>query len=656
MKKILLVLVGLLVGSAIAAPIRAVQLDLARQKETVPFVKEYMKRMSAAGYNTVVLYLEDRVKTASYPYPADAESYLPDEIREIVSAGTALGLDLVPVVSPLGHTERFLRHDALKKFGEQCEGRGRWGKTENPGCFCLTDPAARAWMETYIGEVVALFPGKNLHLGFDETWNLGYCTRCRPIFEKDGLGALYLRHVLWAHDLATRLGKRMWMWDDFFEYVPEQLEKVPRDVLMCCWNYDRNIERTGLRAHFGGRLRRDNLAIYERLGFECLVCPWFDYENVRTITEYAASRKAAGFFFTQWEMETDFHTIFYPRVLAGAALWNGAADLITGEWITKTLREVYPSLDADTLRLVEGLMFDQSKLKFTTVTVDSILNGVHENSKLRYWRTALARLQAQPSKPGCGNVPPDQFSEEAFIEDLTVRTEMAILCEETRNAARYLYLPDRTATQSESAKRELRRICDRWAVLVARRVAQWATWRPGIVSEKENKYRAHLPAVIDAALAKGDVAEASEWLFEIDLSMTDTHGCPQWTVEVRPKDGTGWTQIAAGTWKPKKGDHPYVAKLVPVTMKQTPVTLRLSCGGYGAGEACHVSLYNAKARLVPAKIISTSGEVRDAENLLVDDFRDCRLGLPDCANTFLHPEIADRKSAIELQLTPVSEQ
>ena len=90
--------------------VRAIQLDLARQKETVGFVKSYMRRARDAGFNTVFLYLEDRVKTPCYPHPDDADSYSVAEMREIADVGTELGLDLVPVVSPLGHTERFLAH------------------------------------------------------------------------------------------------------------------------------------------------------------------------------------------------------------------------------------------------------------------------------------------------------------------------------------------------------------------------------------------------------------------------------------------------------------------------------------------------------------------------------------------------------------------
>jgi len=636
-------------AGAFAGGIRAVQLDLARQKESPAFVTNYMSRVRAVGYNTIVLYLEDRVKTPSYPYSTDADSYSLEEMAGIVRYGMSIGLDVVPVISPLGHTERFLAHKELAKFGEQCEGVGRWGKTENPGCFCLENPEARAWMEKYIAEVVAVFPGRNLHLGFDETWNLGYCTRCRPLVEKEGLAALYMRSVHWAHGLAKKLGKRMWMWDDFFEYFdPKVLETVPRDILMCQWNYDRNIERTGPRSHFGGRLRRNILATYERLGFECLVCPWFDYENVRTFSEYAANHKTTGFFFTQWEMETDFHSIFFPRVLAAAELWSGRGSVVDGDWISRSLEACFPTIDAEARRMLEGLMFDQSKLKFTTVTKESILNGNHEDSKLRYWWTALEHLRRHPSHPGIGDVPADSFSEAAFLEDIVVRTEMAILCAEVQNVGRYLVLPDRTAKDSSAAKDRLLGIRTRWRELVTRRESQWGVWRPGIRSKKELAYRDHLQKLIEELVACSSEAGEEEWLLEVDLAMIDTHGCPKCKAEVLVAGV--WQTVAEGVWKPKGTDGPYSAKCYPFRMSGIPSVLRLTASGYGDCGLCHVSLRNRQRRFVPSKVVSTQGRVQDAENLLIDDFRGMRFGLPDCTAAFLSQKLSEAQSSVVCEL------
>lgn len=643
-----LFLASFAVVASAADQIRAVQLDLARQKEPVGFVKAYMRRAKDAGFNTVFLYLEDRIKTPCYPYPDDADSYSVAEMRGIVDVGTELGLDIVPVVSPLGHTERFLAHKELAGFGEQCEGVGRFGPCDNPACFCLENPEARAWMERYLSEVAAIFPGKNFHLGFDESFNLGFCTRCRPLVRERGLASLFMKHVRWAHEVATRLGKRMWMWDDFFDFFPAEMERIPKDVMVCCWNYDHGIEAVGPRGHFGGRLRRDTVGECGRLGLDCLVCvcPW--PENVRTFTAYASNRKVAGYAMTQWEMASDFHGFFLPRAFAAAALWKGGGDP-DGDWLKRGLRISFPSLDDEAFELVCGVAYDLEKLRYRSVTERRILGGGHETAKLHYWQAALAALRRSRLDPGRGKVPEDPLSEAAFVEDLTTSLAMMALCERVRNVARVLYMPERAESHSAAAKKALAEIKAEWLRLCERRRAQWAAWRPGCRSEKFGKYLAHLPSMIDKLRARPDSAPDSEWLLEVDLAMVDTHAAPSWTVECRV-DGA-WRKMASGVWKPGMGSRAYCPLLLPVEIAGAPPdALKVSCRGYGAGALCHISLRNRAQRLVPAVIVSTNGEVRDAANLLVDDLRECGLGLPDCTATVLNPERAKIVSSVEIAL------
>ena len=629
--------------------IRALQLDLARQKESVSFVKAYAKRAANVGYNTLVLYLEDRVKTPSYPYCSDTESYSLAEMADLVTFCTGLGLDVVPVISPLGHTERFLSHPELQKFAEVPDGGvGRFGKVKNCTVFCLTNPEARAWMENYIREVVSVFPGRNLHLGFDETWDLGYCPRCRPILEKEGLAKLYLRSVKWADEVAKRLGKRMWMWDDYFDFFPEAIEEVPRDILMCCWNYDRNIEKAGPRGHFGGRLRRDNLKIYEQLGFECVFCPWFEYQNVRTFTEYAASRKTSGAFFTQWEMETDFHGTFLPRMLGAGLLWSGKASLAGGDWLDAGIAAAYPLSDVRLRRTIRGLVLDQLKLKFDMPSVAAALNGPSHASNLPYWRNAVEELRASPTRPGVGDVPADPLSEAALLDDLAVRSEMTLLCFDAMESVRYLVDPARVASVAREEKARLVRMRTRWNELVARREQQWKTWRGDIGSELKERLNASLPKLADEMLKRPDAAADDEWIFEADVAMVDTHGAPNYVVEGR--FGTTWRQIAAGNWKPGSKGAGYSPKLVPVTFAGRPDALRVTQKGYGAGALCHVSLRNRSERLVPTAVLAASGRVRDPENLLTDDFRETRFGDPDCTAAVLDPRLADNPSSVTLSI------
>jgi hypothetical protein len=64
--------------------IRAAQLDLARQMETLDFIFEFIDMISENGYNAVFLYLEDRIITPSYSLPKENEGYSLEQIRQIV--------------------------------------------------------------------------------------------------------------------------------------------------------------------------------------------------------------------------------------------------------------------------------------------------------------------------------------------------------------------------------------------------------------------------------------------------------------------------------------------------------------------------------------------------------------------------------------------
>src|SRR4051794_23813813 len=78
--------------------IRAVQLDLARQKETIETIRQFMHFAAEWGYNTILLYLEGIVRTSSFDaHPHDA-GYSTQEMSQIVAAASEVNLDVVPCV------------------------------------------------------------------------------------------------------------------------------------------------------------------------------------------------------------------------------------------------------------------------------------------------------------------------------------------------------------------------------------------------------------------------------------------------------------------------------------------------------------------------------------------------------------------------------
>ena len=62
-------------------PLIASQLDLARQKETVEFIKSYMDFIKENGYNAIRLYLEATVRVPCATFFNEETSYSVEEIR-----------------------------------------------------------------------------------------------------------------------------------------------------------------------------------------------------------------------------------------------------------------------------------------------------------------------------------------------------------------------------------------------------------------------------------------------------------------------------------------------------------------------------------------------------------------------------------------------
>jgi hypothetical protein len=56
--------------------------------------------------------------------------------------------------------------------------------------------------------------------------------------DAEGVGRVFLRHVLRLHALVTRHGRRMMMWADVLKFHPELIGELPEDVLLLDWWYE----------------------------------------------------------------------------------------------------------------------------------------------------------------------------------------------------------------------------------------------------------------------------------------------------------------------------------------------------------------------------------------------------------------------------------
>ena len=142
------------------------QIDLARQKENIPFIKEYIDFAFNNGYNAMLCYLENAVRTSETEYFDKDDTYSLDEMRELVKYGDEKGVSLIPVFENLGHMEKMFAYPQLENLSEckneQKEGRG-FSAALRGTCGCSSNEKLYEFFEKYISEVSSVFTSPYIH-------------------------------------------------------------------------------------------------------------------------------------------------------------------------------------------------------------------------------------------------------------------------------------------------------------------------------------------------------------------------------------------------------------------------------------------------------------------------------------------------------------
>ena len=604
---------------------RAVQIDLARQIETVETVKNFFDVAAEAGMNTVVMYLEDRIKTATYPYSPDEESYSEEQVRELVAYATKLGLDLIPVVSPIGHTERFMRHPEMKHIAElrgKIAGAYNEAGVERYLATCPQLPETLEFFDKYITEVASLFPSKFFHIGFDEIWDMGYCQLCKDKKIED----LYYGAVMHFHDLLKGLGKDVMIWDDMLEQFPWVMEKLPRDIVMCAWFYQYTEQYPVAR--FSTSRSYDVFRQFERLGFRYLGCPWMR-GSIDTLTAYAAKRRPFGMLLTNWEMSDQQLSHLYPTIEYAGSLWSGrevpgnAAVLKAAAKFTDTEEAAlavsvamqsfeYYGVQAPTNTTAYRLPNEQAYVVTSTLPMvqAALAKATGHKEMLASFRMKLERLNISYRLWKVGYALQEYRAGEGTLPLEVIQKEIA-----------------ECAAQVEAFSA----VCDEL----------WARCRPGLPKDNIDRIVNGMKegvAKLNELAAVATPADIGRLIVRYDLAEF-TSSCTT-TITLRYADGSTH-QVARGTFKAmdvrqQKYEYSYEIPAKPFE------AVTLTVCGYGASGFRYVSANMGGKEYVPAGIEKVSGQVEHADFILSDDSRAAILNEQEMLQFFVN-DISRRK-------------
>lgn len=619
-------------SKADAWPVRAVMLDLARQRETLETIERFISFAKDWGYNTLVLYLEGAVRTKHFPYRSPKVSYTPGDMRQVVGMAKKAGLEIVPALATLGHAEHFLECRQLRPLAET--------GFRHQHMFCPSNEGTYRFLEKYISDIVPLFPGKQFHISCDEAWALGCCPVCHArVRNGESRDDLFIKHVLRMHAMLRRHGKQVWIWDDMLENASEEkLAELPRDIVMMAWHYCADLlDHDGFTGQFNNLGRLHALRRYEKLGFQALVAPWArGIENSLALTNVAREYRVQGGLQTAWELSRSFLPGVLPAIALTGALWS-QPDREPAQVLEEVLRRLFPSLGPVVLQAVRGALIEPFWYNFS---VAGALKGLFTLEETRLLQSsilyekllgeALARLA-----PGL---------ERDILSELHVRLRLHIGTGRFRILLPKMAEPFLQVGDPGFNRKEVDSCLEELTALAQNRAETWKRLRPGIQPDRASAWlRQYRDSVETFVRDLSKTPRSARGLLKLRLFLPDSHIAPILTVEIQA--GGKWEKLCSGTFKP---ENFHVAEYnIQVPWKRSgpyPERLRLTLSGYGGLGVQFARMSFHDRELTPLAIGPVTGEIQNATAMLTNNSSVCLLGEPDHVKTLRRMSEKDESS------------
>ena len=300
-----------------ASPIRGVMVDSSQGAlPTVEIVKRIISNMAEFKLNRYYMYAETAVEFTDLPLVGEIDGrYSPEEIAEIVEFGRTHFVDIVPCAQFHGHLHPLLKIERYSDLGEIPHG----GEV-SPG-----DENVYRLLESFLDHYARLFPADVIHIGGDETWELG-TGRSQERMKGVPRGKLYLDHFLKIYEMVSARGKKCEMWGDIFLKYPETIKQLPKDVRVASWHYEKHENYDPWVKAF----EEANIPFIVCPGTRCWNQVYPNYEAMRDVIDgfLARGRRAgaAGIMNTIWfdVCEELLTPNFYGIAYGGAAGWENS--------------------------------------------------------------------------------------------------------------------------------------------------------------------------------------------------------------------------------------------------------------------------------------------------------------------------------------------
>ena len=223
---------------------------------TLDFQKKLIRTLAAYKVNLYSPYFESAMAYASNPLAAQPNgSMSAADARALVAYARPFHVMVVPEQEAFGHLHHLLTWEQYQPLAETPHG-----EVLAPG-----QPGSIELIRQWFTELAALYPAPFLHIGADETVDLGV-GQTKPDVDARGLGPVYLDFLEKIVTALAPLHRKLLFWGDIAMDSPDLVKSMPasfkQSTIAIAWTY--NPDPRGFDRY---------LLPFTRAGFETWVAP-----------------------------------------------------------------------------------------------------------------------------------------------------------------------------------------------------------------------------------------------------------------------------------------------------------------------------------------------------------------------------------------------
>lgn len=214
---------------------RAIHYDTKHHQDKSSYVKAFIKDLARYKVNMLVWEWEDKYAYPSHPEIGAPGAFTMKEMQEFTRYARQYHIQIVPLVQGLGHVSFILKWPRYKSLREI--ESSNWE-------FCPLKDGTYQLLFDLWKDAIDATPGSDyIHIGSDETYELGACENCKAKSEEAGRSGLYQLFINKSADYLKTENRKVMAWETpmgwkVSESPAKDIEPVKGLVLTESYDYE----------------------------------------------------------------------------------------------------------------------------------------------------------------------------------------------------------------------------------------------------------------------------------------------------------------------------------------------------------------------------------------------------------------------------------